>query len=207
MFDLGAGRVRPYGRGQKRNSPMLLQAKRAQLVVVDIQERLMPAIHDGERVAHNARRLIAGADALGVPILVTEQHPEGLGGTVGAVRDALPGSATTFPKITFSAAADEAVAGHVARHAAEGRDQLVLCGAEAHVCVLQTALGFRMAGRDVAVVADAVSSRSPHSVSAATARLLHAGCLWVTTEMVLFEWLERAGTDDFRRLLPLIKAG
>ena len=88
----------------------------------------------------------------------------------------------------------------------DGRDQLVVCGAEAHVCVLQSALEFRRMGVEVFVVADAVSSRSPHSVSAACARLLHAGCHWVTTEMVAFEWLERGGARTISaRLSPLFK--
>jgi nicotinamidase-related amidase len=124
---------------------------------------------------------------------------------VEAVQEALPAEAAVLPKITFSAAGDAAIAERVAALRGEGRDQLVICGAEAHVCVLQTALAFRNAGFNVFVVADAVSSRSQHSVNAACARLLHAGCHWVTTEMVVFEWMERAATDDFRALSPLIR--
>lgn len=184
---------------------MLLEARRSQLIVVDIQDRLMPAIHEGERVVRHARTLIAAADRLAIPLMVTEQYPKGLGHTVAAVREALPGEARVFEKITFSAASDRVFADAVADGRAAGRSQVVLCGAEAHVCVLQTALGLKEMGYDVFVVGDAVSSRSPHSVSAATARLLHAGCHWITTEMAVFEWLERAGTDEFRALSALIK--
>ena len=165
----------------------------------------MPAIGDRERVEARILILVEAAARLGVPILVTEQYPRGLGRTVEGLRAALPDAATTLPKITFSAAADPDIAGWAAERRAAGRDRMVVCGAEAHVCVLQTALGFRAEGYAVEVVEDAVGSRSAHSVSAASARLRQAGCGSVTTEMVLFEWLERAGTDDFRAILPLIR--
>jgi nicotinamidase-related amidase len=184
---------------------MFMNAERSHLLVVDIQARLMPAIHDSEQVVRHANILLQAAGRLGVPVTVTEQYPKGLGSTVSAVVEALPESAAVLPKTTFSAAGDPATMDRVTSIRASGRNQLVICGAEAHVCVLQTALGFKSAGFDVFVVADAVSSRSPHSVSAACARLLHAGCHWVTMEMVVFEWLERAATDDFRALSPLLK--
>ncbi|WP_243375166.1 hydrolase [Microvirga solisilvae] len=184
---------------------MLLSAKRSHLLVVDIQARLTPAIHDGDNVLRNVKILLQAASRLGVPVTVTEQYPNGLGPTVEAVTELLPSDALVLPKTSFSAAGDAATAERVASLRGEGRDQLVICGAEAHVCVLQSALGFRNQGLEVAVVADAVSSRSPHSVSAACARLLHAGCHWVTTEMTVFEWMERAATDDFRALSPLLK--
>ncbi|KAA2234689.1 isochorismatase family protein [Salinarimonas soli] len=184
---------------------MLLDARRSILVVVDIQERLLPVMQEPERVVRSTAMLLAGAGRLQVPVLVTEQYPRGIGHTVGPLREALPEGARVVEKLAFSGAREPAVAQAAEALRAGGRDQLVVAGIEAHVCVLQTALGFRALGYEVAVVADAVSSRAAHSLSAATARLLHAGCQWVTTEMVLFEWLERAGTEDFRALLPLIK--
>jgi nicotinamidase-related amidase len=184
---------------------MLLSAQRTQLLVVDVQARLMPAIAEADGVLANATILLKAATRLGVPVTVTEHYPKGLGTTVETVRAMLPPEAVVLPKITFSAASDGAIAERIAVLRGEGRDQLVICGAEAHVCVLQTALAFKNAGLDVFVVADAVSSRSQHSVNAACARLLHADCHWVTTEMAVFEWLERAATEDFRALAPLIK--
>jgi nicotinamidase-related amidase len=184
---------------------MLLSAQRSHLFVVDLQARLMPAIHAGDEIVPRVKTLIGAADRLRIPMTVTEQYPQGLGPTVPAVTEALPSRAVTLPKTTFSAAGDPETAGRASALRGEGRDQLVICGVESHVCVLQTALGFRQMGFQVFVVADAVSSRSPHSVSAACARLLHADCHWVTTEMVVFEWLERAATDDFRALAPLLK--
>ena len=185
---------------------MLIDAQRSVLMVVDVQERLLPVMQDPERVVRSISMLLAGAARLSVPVIVTEQYSKGIGPTVVPLREALPTDALVLEKMAFSAAQETVVADAVERLRASGRDQLVVAGIEAHVCVLQTALGFRSRGCDIAVVADGVSSRAPHSVSAATARLLHAGCQWVTTEMVLFEWLGRAGTDDFRSLLPLIKA-
>jgi len=184
---------------------MLMSAKRSHLLVVDLQSRLMPAIHDADAVLKNAGTLLQVAARLGVPVTVTEQYPKGLGPTVDSVTAALPAGSVVLPKTNFSAAGDEAIAQRLATLRGEGRDQVVICGAEAHICVLQSALGFRTQGLDVFVVADAVSSRSPHSVSAACARLLHAGCHWVTTEMTAFEWLERAATEDFRALSHLFK--
>ena len=184
---------------------MLLSASRSHLVVVDLQERLLPAIHEHERVTRNARILLAAAARLGVPVTVTEQYPAGLGRTVAPLREALPGEARVVEKIHFSGAAEPAVAQVIAARREAGRDQLVVCGTEAHVCVLQTALGLRAGPGAVYVVTDAISSRSPHSVEAARARMGQAGCALVTTEMVVFEWLERAGTDTFRALSALIK--
>jgi nicotinamidase-related amidase len=184
---------------------MLVNAARSQLVVVDIQERLLPVVCEGEKVVCQSAILLAGAERLSVPVTVTEQYPKGLGPTVRGVADAVPAGAAILPKSAFSAVNVPAIGERFAALRAEGRDQIVLCGMEAHICVLQTALGLRMSGFEVFVVADAVSSRAPQSVSAACARLLHAGCQWVTTEMVLFEWLERAGTNEFRALSALIR--
>jgi nicotinamidase-related amidase len=184
---------------------MLLDATRSHLVVVDVQQRLLPAILEGDKLLPRILILLRSAERLGVPVTVTEQYPKGLGPTVDFVRKALPTNAVVLPKVSFSAARDSVIAERVEELKSQGRDQLVICGTEAHVCVLQTALGFRSAGFEVAVVSDAVSSRAAESVSAACARLLHAGCHWVTTEMAVFEWLAHAGTDDFRALSTLIK--
>jgi nicotinamidase-related amidase len=184
---------------------MLLDAKRSHLLVVDLQARLMPAIHEGEDVLRNVKILLEAAKRLGIPVTVTEQYPKGLGPTVPPMHEALPPEAVTLAKTTFSAARDSAIAERVAALRGDGLNQLVVCGTEAHICVLQSALEFRNMGLDVFVVADAVSSRSTHSVAAACARLLHAGCHWVTTEMTVFEWMGEAATDDFRALSPLFR--
>ena len=182
---------------------MLLSADRSQLLVVDIQERLVPALAEGERVVRHARLLATAARRLGVPITVTEQYPKGLGATVAPVREAVGNAAATFPKTAFSALKDQAVREHLAR--AGDRRQLVVAGCEAHVCVLQTCLDARAAGYEVFVVADGVGSRVESSETIARERMAVAGISPLTAEMAVFEWLERAGTDDFRALSALIR--
>jgi nicotinamidase-related amidase len=184
---------------------MLIKAARSHLLLVDFQERLLPAVPEGERALARARILIEAAAELGVPVSVTEQYPQGIGPSSAALREALPPGATVHEKITFAASADPAFAEHVEKLRRAGRDQLVVAGVEAHVCVLQTALGFKEAGCEVIVVGDAVASRDAASKERARHRLVQAGCVWADTEMVVFEWMERANTEAFRRLLKLIK--
>ena len=180
---------------------MLIQRAASLLLVVDIQEKLAPAIHDSEQVTANSVRLLEGARLLGVPAFVSEQYVKGLGSSVAEIRAAAV-DAQFFEKTHFSCAAEPGV---VEMLRATGRQKILLTGTETHVCVLQTALGLLAAGFDVFLVADAASSRTPENRQAAIERLRAAGVHIVTTEMVLFEWLHRAATDDFRALLPLIK--
>ncbi|MDW3207410.1 MAG: hydrolase [Alphaproteobacteria bacterium] len=179
---------------------MLIDAKQSLLLTIDVQERLLPAIHEGDRVLANCLKLIEAARRLEIPALCSEQYPKGLGPSVPELKAALA-SDEIMPKLHFSCAADPDMARRIAE---SGRRQLILCGVEAHVCVLQSAFGFREAGYDVFVVLDAVSSRSPDSVAAARDRFLAGGVSVVTLEMVLFEWLHQAATPEFRDLRGLI---
>jgi nicotinamidase-related amidase len=142
------------------------------------------------------------ARRLGVPLLVSEQYPKGIGPTVPALA-ALATPEEIFEKIHFSCAAEPAIQAQLALMGP--RRQAVLCGIEAHVCVLQSALGLAAAGWSVTVVEDAVSSRRAADRDAGLRRLAAAGVTVATVEMVMFEWLGRAGTDAFRDLLKLIK--
>ena len=180
---------------------MLIRRDDSLLLVVDIQEKLAPAIHQTEQVTANSVRLLEGARRLKVPAFVSEQYVKGLGPSVTAIRDAAV-NARFFEKTHFSCAAEPGV---VELLHSSGRTQLILTGTETHVCVLQTALGLKDTGFQVFLVADAASSRTPENRQAAIERLRAAGVHIVTTEMVLFEWLQRAATDEFRTLLPLIK--
>jgi len=184
---------------------MLIEAHRSILLIVDFQERLMPAIHAGAAVAERAGILIRSADALDIPVAVTEQYPRGLGPTVAPVRELLPATAMIHEKITFSAQRDPAIAAHFSALHDSGRDQIVVAGAEAHVCVLQTALDLQAASYQIFLVADALGSRVPESGELAIERARQAGCVVVNSEMVVFEWMERAGTETFRALSQLIK--
>ncbi|NTV68539.1 MAG: hydrolase [Azonexaceae bacterium] len=180
---------------------MLIRRADSLLLIIDIQQKLAPAIHDNERVTANSVRLLEGARQLGIPAFVSEQYVKGLGPSLDAIRTAAV-DARFFEKTHFSCAAEPGV---VDLLRAAKRPQVLLTGTETHVCVLQTAFGLLAAGFEVYLVADAASSRTPENRSAAIERMRAGGIQIVTTEMVLFEWLHQAGTADFRQLLPLIK--
>ena len=180
---------------------MLIERDRSCLLVVDVQEKLAPAITDAAAVVGNAAILLRAAARLEVPVLLSEQYPKGLGATLPELAALAPESARVA-KLAFSCAADPGLQQRVKE---TGRSLLVICGMEAHVCVLQSALGFRQAGYRTVVVADAVSSRTPANREAALQRLRENGVEVATTEMVVFEWLGQAGTPEFKELSRLIK--
>ncbi|WP_236199457.1 hydrolase [Pseudomonas pseudonitroreducens] len=174
---------------------MLMRAQTSSLLIIDIQERLFPAIHDNEAVLEHGAWLLAIARRLGVPVLATEQYPKGLGPTLPALRGEL-GEGEVLEKIAFSAVTD---AGLLQMPGGDRR-QFVVCGTEAHVCVLQTVLGLLAEDREVFVVEEAVGSRRPQDKALALERMRQAGAVIVSREMVAFEWMERAGTEVFREI-------
>ena len=172
---------------------MLMSREKSALLVVDVQERLLPAIHAGDEVLANCVWLVGVAKRLSVPTVVSEQYPKGLGRTEATLRSAAS-DAAWVEKLHFSCVADGCLAGS----AVEERRQIVVCGTEAHVCVQQTALELRWQGKEVFVVADAIGSRDPENKALALARMRAHGIEIVSREMVAFEWLHRAATEDFR---------
>jgi len=202
---------------------MLLDAQDSQLVLVDYQQRLMPAIHEAGLVLANAVRLARIAQLLQVPLWATEENPEGLGGTVEALQPlvagrvlakmAFDGSSVLLPRLKPAGKpAQGGNARSLPRHLqkaapppAPERESIVLAGCEAHVCLLQTALGLLEEEMDVWVVTDACGSRSERNRDAAFDRLAAAGAELVTTEMVAFEWLREAGHPRLRDVLTIIK--
>lgn len=182
---------------------MLIRADKSCLIVIDMQERLVPAMQAPARTIRNARVLMTAADELDVPTILTEQYPAGLGRTVpDLAKVAAAAGATVLPKVHFSCMEDQ---GFAAAFRATGRSQAVIAGMEAHICVMQTAVQMMDEGYEVFVVTDATSSRTPESEKACLDRLQACGAGIVTTEMVVFEWLGRAGTESFKALLPLVK--
>jgi len=183
---------------------MLLNARRSHLALIDFQERLIPAICDAEKTLRNASIILQAALALEIPVSVSEQYPRGLGKTVEVLAEKVP-EGRIFEKVAFSAFREENFYNAICDSGRADRRQIVLAGVEAHVCVLQTAMDLLDAGYDVFMVSDAVSSRSPDSVAAAHSRFIAAGGHWITTEMAVFEWLEKAGSPQFKALSALIK--
>lgn len=180
---------------------MLLARERSLLLVIDFQERLLPAIEEGEARLARARLLLEVARLLAVPVLASEQYPKGLGPTVAALRERLAAEEIRS-KLCFSCAREEGLRDAVA---ASGRDQLLLVGVETHVCVLQTALDFHARGLAVFVVADATGSRDGERRRLGLERMRQEEIRIVHSEMAAFEWLRRTGTDTFRRVAPLLK--
>jgi nicotinamidase-related amidase len=174
---------------------------KAALAVIDIQERLVPSIFEGDRVVRNAVRLIKGARVLGIPILVTEQYKKGLGATTAAVAAEIA-DLPLMEKIAFSACG---AAGFEQALKKKRISDVILCGIEAHVCVSQTCLDLLNKGFRVFVVVDAMSSRTTDNHFIAVERMRDAGGIVVSTEMVLFELLEKAGTEEFKQILTLVK--
>ncbi len=173
----------------------------AGLVVVDVQERLLPAIFEKERLVQNVIRLIRGATVLGVPILATEQYRNGLGATVSQIASAITDFAA-MEKLAFSSCGAEKFLPAIKSRPI--RD-VILCGIEAHVCVSQTCLDLLDAGCRTFVVADAVASRTPENCRLGLERMRDAGAAIVSVEMVLFELLQTAGTPEFKQILALVK--
>lgn len=180
---------------------MLIRAAESALIVIDVQERLLPAMQAPARTIRNTRLLLDAARECGVPVLVTEQYRKGLGATVPEIVAAAAG-ATVIAKMHFSCMEEPDFA---AAFRGLARRQAVLVGMEAHVCVVQTAASLLEQGYEVFVVSDATASRTLESEAACRTRMTASGAHVVTTEMVVFEWLGRAGTPAFKRLLPAIR--
>jgi nicotinamidase-related amidase len=183
-----------------------LSRSRAALLVIDIQDRLLPAMPEDAvaAVMRNSAILIQAADQLGLPIVVSQQYPRGLGPTARPIEDALAAAKGVhrFDKLEFSAAAAPAFAALAPRLA---RDQWIVCGMETHVCVYQTARDLVARGWDVHVCADAVSSRAPANRELGIGLMARAGAIVTATETCVFDLLGRAGSDEFRALSRVIK--
>lgn len=175
---------------------MLLDANESFLLVVDMQEKLMPLIHQSKVLVEYSNWLIDIAKELSVPILCTEQYPKGLGTTIADVKSHLS-NVPVVEKVEFSVARSAACLEAVKSFR---KKQVVIIGIEAHVCILQTAIDLLSEFEEVYVVADAVSSRSLRDVEFAIARMRDVGVEILTREMVVFEWLDKSGTKQFKTI-------
>lgn len=175
---------------------MLLEKDNSCLLMIDVQEKLTPFVEEASNLIKRCEWLINLAQTMGVPIIVSEQYPKGLGTTVEPLHS-LTSQNRAIEKVTFSSWREPAF-----REQLESlnRKQLILAGIETHVCVLQTAFDLLAAGFHVSIVVDAVSSRSEVDYKYALKRMKQAGIQLITSEMVFFEWVERAGTPEFKGL-------
>ncbi|MDP9359941.1 MAG: hydrolase [Acidobacteriota bacterium] len=184
----------------------MLRLHRAEafLIVIDVQQKLMPVISDHESIEHNIERLVRGCKVLDIPAIVTEQYVKGLGPTVPVIRSALEETSGYEPieKSSFSGySCPEFVMATRNLH----RKQAIVAGIEAHVCVYQTVGDLLANGYDVTVIADAVSSRTPANKEIALQRMVSDGAKLSSTEMVLFELTVASDTDEFREIARLVK--
>lgn len=184
-------------------SPLFLRREQCCLYVIDPQEKLMVHIHEAERVERNIALMIRLARTLEMPILANTQYRKGIGPLVPAVAELLAGLPCP-DKVTFNGLADPGVQREV-QSLPEAVDTLLLCGVETHICVYQTAIGALQAGFKVRVVADAVSSRSPVNDQLGQQRLRELSAVLAPAEMLIYELLQRAGTDAFKAMLPYLK--
>jgi nicotinamidase-related amidase len=173
---------------------MLLQRNKSCLLVIDVQEKLTPHVQQSEALEQRCSWLMRLANTLSVPMMVSEQYPSGLGRTLSLLRQAMPGQ-TEIEKVHFSCYRD---ASFIKHWRAINKPQVLITGIETHVCVLQTALEMNTAGIEVFVVVDAVSSRKTLDHEYALQRMSQSVVNLMTSEMVLFEWIEQAGTPLFK---------
>ncbi len=184
--------------------PPLCDAARSLLLVVDIQPVLTAAMpeQEAELMLNNTTSLLQAAGTLGLPVLVTEQYPKGLGATEPSLLQQLPAAAKRFEKTSFSCCAAD---NFCTALAATGHDQIVMVGQEAHVCILQTVFDLLNKGLTVFVAEDAVCSRKSTHKLFALERIRTAGAAITNYESVLFEWLRDAAHPDFKTLSKLLR--
>jgi len=190
----------------KANEPIArrtLDPAQCALVVVDIQGKLLPAVLQREELVRNSRLLIRLAAILEIPVLLTAQHPGGLGNNVKEITELLPG-VNEISKLDFGCYGCEEF--RTALHGLPGhRTTLLMCGMETHICVMLTALGALEAGYMVHVASDATGSRTDWNWRTGLRRMEAAGCVISSTEMMMYELLRRSGTAHFKEMLPFIK--
>ena len=201
--EIFAGTVIPADTGYAEMARRSLEVEQCALIVVDMQEKLLPPIWEKERLVRNAQLLIRLAGILKIPAMVTTQYATGLGNTVPEIAALLPDS-TPIDKRMFSCFGSEVFCSILKRLPGQ-RTTVLLCGMETHICVMQTALGALREGYLVHVASDAVSSRTELNWRIGLDRMRAAGAILSSTEMMIYELLRSSGAPAFRELLPYLK--
>jgi nicotinamidase-related amidase len=179
----------------------VLNLENSVLLVIDIQTKLLNVMSEKEALLENAQKLIKGVQLLGVPIVITEQNPRGLGPTQQELLQLLP-NVWALPKFCFSCSQDKGFSDALSKL---NRRQILVCGIESHICVYQTAMDLLKQGNEVQIVTDVVSSRSASNKQIAISRLQAEGAKLTSTEMLLFELLKTAESPNFKEISRIIK--
>jgi len=180
---------------------MRINRNDAAAIIIDIQEKLFPHMDQKEELLRKCTILIEGLKVLGVPMLITEQYPKGLGSTIEKI-STLVKQEGVIEKIAFSCCDEPSV---MQNAAVQNYKTIIICGIEAHVCVLQTAIDLHEAGYKAVVVEDCISSRNPDDKRVAVERMRGAGAVITSCESILFELARVAGTDEFKAISRLVK--
>ncbi|HBI64048.1 MAG TPA: hydrolase [Clostridiales bacterium] len=180
---------------------MKLKREDTAILIVDYQEKLMPAMHNKDAFIPRTCMLLQGLKALDIPMIVSEQYPKGLGSTVPEIKEVL-GVAPVLPKTTFSCLDDEAIRAAIE---ATGCGTILICGAEAHICVLQSAMDLIAMGKKAVLVEDCLGSRKAHDMEISLRRAEQEGVLLTTAEAVLFELLGKGSGATFKTISKLVK--
>ena len=181
--------------------PPVLNTKSTALILIDFQDRLFPVMHEKEKLLRNVVKLIQGAKALEIPIILTEQYPKGLGPTIPEIKGIIP-DIKPIEKVCFNCCDDDSF--NKALKSLK-RSQVLIAGIEAHICVYQTAMALARADYEVQVVGDCVSSREPENKLAGLSRMNTAGISVTTMEIALFELLKVAQGDKFKQISAIVK--
>lgn len=172
------------------------------VLIIDVQEKLLNAVFNKEQVEKKSAIVAEAAKILGIPVVVTEQYPKGLGNTIPAVKDALVEDTEIFEKTAFSALNNEEILEAIKKH---NKKQILIFGIETHICVSQTTAALRELGYEVSVIKDACGSRAEEEYLAGLERMKDNGAYIITTEIALFEWLKGAKHPNFKAVQALIK--
>ncbi len=180
----------------------ILRKKDTLFLIIDIQERLLPAVAESDKVLRTASILAQAAEILDIPLIISEQYPKGLGHTVPQISDGMPENTQIIEKTTFSCLQSKALNKAIKSSMAS---QIVICGIESHICVTQTALDLAATGSQIHLLTDGISSRNPLNKEYTITRLARAGIIISNLESALFELLIEAKGDEFKAISKLIK--
>lgn len=180
----------------------LLNTENSVLLIIDIQEKLLKAQHDKEKIQKNAVILAKTAQILGIPVIVSEQYPQGLGATIAEIKENLPENTKYYEKKSFSCCTNS---GFEALVKETGRNQVIVCGIESHVCVHQTVSDLLTAGYEIFLAKDAIGSRKEYECEIGFDRMIFSGAIPACTEMILFELIKCASHEKFKQIQELIK--